>query len=73
MVGGKLPLAPMVATAVCAAGANVVLAFVLTRALFPGSAPSLGPTVIVALVLVALASGAYAVFGWRTYLRRRRG
>jgi len=73
MVGGKLPLAPMLATAVCVAGANVVLAFLLSRALFPASAPAFGPTAIVALMVAAVASGAYAVFGWRAYLRGRRG
>ena len=71
MVGGKFPLAPMLATAVCVAGANLVLASLLARALFPGAAPPLGPTVVVGLMVVAVASGAYAFFGWRAYLRRR--
>ena len=72
-MGRKFPIGPMLATAISVAGINVLLAFFLARALFPGRAPVLGPEIIVADIVVAAASGACAVLGWRAYLRRRRG
>ena len=70
-VGRKFPVAPMLGTAVCVAAANVLLAYVLARMLFASMSVTFGPLVLVALVLVALASGADALYGWRAYLRRR--
>ena len=70
-VGRKFPVGPMLGTAVCVAAVNVVLAYVLARTLFAGMTVSFGPLVLVALVLIGLVSGAYAVYGWRTYLQRR--
>ena len=61
----------MLGTAVCVAAVNVLLAYVLARMLFAGVTLSFGPEVLIALIVVALASGAYAVYGWRAYLRRR--
>ena len=72
-MGSKFPIGPTLATAIAVAGVNILLAFFLARVLFPGRAPTLGPEVILADVAVAVASGAYAVLGWRAYLRRRRG
>ncbi len=71
-MGRKFPVGPMLGTAVCVAAVNVVLAYVLARMLFAGLTISFGPAVLIGLVLLALASGAYAVYGWRAYLRRRR-
>ncbi len=71
-MGKKFPVGPMLGTAVCVAAVNVVLAYVLARTLFAGLTITFGPAVLVGLVVLAVASGAYAVHGWRTYLRRRR-
>ena len=71
-MGRKFPVGPMLGTAVCVAAVNVVLTYFLARMLFAGLTLSFGPTVLVGLVLLALASGGYAVHGWRAYLRRRR-
>ena len=70
-MGRKFPVAPMLGTAVCVAAVNILLAYVLVRMLFSSVSVTFGPTLLVALVLVALASGAYAVYGWRAYLARR--
>jgi hypothetical protein len=70
-VGRKFPVGPMLGTAVCVAAVNVVLAYVLARTMFAGMTVTFGPAVLVGLVVLALASGAYAVYGWRAYLRRR--
>ena len=71
-MGKKFPVGPMLGTAVCVAAVNVVLAYVLARTMFAGLTVSFGPAALVGLVVLALASGAYAVYGWRTYLGRRR-
>ena len=71
-MGRKFPVAPMLGTAVCVAAVNVMLTYALARTLFAGMSVSFGPPILVGLVLLALASGAYAVYGWRAYLRRRR-
>ena len=71
-VGRKFPVGPMLGTAVCVAAINVVLTYFLAHMLFAGLNLSFGPAVMVGLVALALASGAYAFYGWRTYLRRRR-
>jgi hypothetical protein len=73
VVGGNVPLAPLIGTIVCIAAVNVVLAAFLAGALFPGGAARLGAPILLALMVLALASGAYAAAGWRGYLRRRRG
>ncbi len=70
-MGRKFPVGPMLGTAVCVAAVNVVLAYVLARTMFAGMTVTFGPAVLVGLVVLALASGAYAVYGWRAYLRRR--
>ena len=69
-MGRKFPMAPMLGTAVFVAAVNVLLAYVLAQTMFAGVAVTFGPSMVVALVLVALLSGAYAVYGWRRYLRR---
>ena len=71
-MGRKFLVAPMLGTAVCVAAVNVVLAYVLARTLFAGLTIAFGPAVLIGLVLLAVVSGAYAVYGWRAYLRRRR-
>ncbi len=71
-MGRKFPVGPMLGTAVCVAAVNVVLAYFLARALFAGLTVTFGPAMFVGLILLAVASGAYAYYGWRTYLRRGR-
>ena len=71
-MGRKFPVGPMLGTAVCVAAVNVLLTYALVQAMFPGISVSFGPAVLVGLVLLALASGGYAFYGWRAYLRRRR-
>ncbi|MDP8924216.1 MAG: hypothetical protein M3O34_15235 [Chloroflexota bacterium] len=70
-MGRKFPVAPTIGTAVCVAAVNVLLAYFLAQAIFGGIALTFGPIVIVALILIAVAAGAYAAHGWRRYLRPR--
>ncbi len=71
-MGRKFPVAPTLGTAVCIAAVNVVLAYFLALVLLGTWTVSFGAPVVVALVVVALASGAYSVVAWRDYLRGRR-
>ncbi len=65
-------MGPMLGTAVSVAAVNVVLTYFLAHMLFAGLNLSFGPVVVVGLILLAVASGAYAFYGWKAYLRRRR-
>ncbi len=71
-MGRKFPVAPMLGTTVCVAAVNILLAYVVARLLFAGLTVTFGPAIVVGLLLLALASGAYAVYGWRAYLSPRR-
>ncbi len=71
-MGRKFPVGPMLGTAVSVAAVNVVLTYFLAHLLFAGLNLSFGPLVFVGLILLAVASGAYAFYGWKAYLRRRR-
>ena len=71
-MGRKFPVGPTLGTAICVAAVNVVLTYLLARMLFATMSLVLGPEILVGVAVLALASGAYAVHGWRTYLRRGR-
>ena len=66
-----LPIGPMVSTVAAVAAANILLAYVLTRALTRGQMLELGGETLGALAVVAIVGTAAAVVGWRRYLVRR--
>jgi hypothetical protein len=49
---------------------NVLIAQLIIQAFYPGSGATLGPAVMVALAVVAVACLVYSIVGWRAYLRR---
>jgi hypothetical protein len=67
----EAPVALLVSTIVCVIFVNLILAQVITQAFYPGAPVRLGPAVLTALGIAAIAVIAYVVLGWRSYLRRR--
>ena len=50
---------------------NVVVAQVIAQRFYPGNGLQMGPAVLGALAVVALACVVWTVLGWRAFLRRR--
>jgi hypothetical protein len=67
----EAPVALLVSTVVCIVLINVLLAQVIAQTFYPGAGTRLGPALLGALTVAAVAGVAYVVLGWRSYLRRR--
>lgn len=61
----------LLVTAVSIVLLNVVVAQAIVQRLYPDSGLRIGPAALVVLAVVALACIAWAVSGWRAFLRKR--
>jgi hypothetical protein len=68
-MGLRFPVGPAVMTALAVAAANILVAWILVRSV--GRGIDLSALTVVILIAVGLICTAGAVFGWRSYLRRR--
>jgi hypothetical protein len=71
-LSGGIPVGPLVSTAVSVAAANVLIAYLVARAVDARLPVDLGGLGLAVLGLLAACAAIIAVMGWRAYLRRRR-
>lgn len=71
-MGPSFPIGPTLMTAVAITTANIIVAWILVRAVGRGRGTDLSAETVGILVAVGLVCAAGAVLGWRSYLRRRR-
>ena len=71
MVSGGLPIGPLVFTILGAASFNLVISYLLARAMLGDRILRVPELLLIALALITLLSAWCALRGWRRYLRNQ--